>query len=149
MSATQVRTDIKNDLQLFIDANHPNTPLIDDPNDFRARDNINDIDADLWLSVLFYEDDTVQASIGPQGSRMWRETGVITLSVYVPSGEGDSELLSVIDSLKSRYRGVTIGDTVCESVSGPDVSIGSDAQSSRGNWFGYSLDIEYRFDYCD
>ena len=149
MSSSQVRSDIKTDLASFMTTNYPNVPVLDDPNNFRDRDTVFDADPDTWISVLFYEYETEQVSLGPQGSRTWRETGMIDITVFVPSGEGDSELLTMIEAIKSHYRGVTIGQVSCLSTNGPDVAIESDAFSSRGNWYGYSVEVEYRYDYCD
>jgi hypothetical protein len=149
MSSLQLRSDFKNNLSAFVESNWPGTPIVDDYNDFRSKDDIIPGETDTWISVLFYEYETRQSSLGPPGSRSWRENGMIVLNVFVPSGDGDSDLLTMVEALKTRYRGLQIGDLVCLTASGPDQTILSEAHSSRGNWFGYSIDIEYRYDFCE
>ena len=149
MSSTVVRTTIKADFASFMTANYPGVPVLDDPNNFRDRDTVFNEDPDVWVSMFFYVTDTMQASIGPPGSRTWREYGVVDITVFAPSGEGDAELLSMCEAIKSHFRGTTIGNVNCMAADGPTLAILSEAYASRGNWFGYSIDVEYRYDYCD
>ena len=92
---------------------------------------------DLWATVEFVAFNEQPISLGSPSCR--RETGTIIVVLAYRSGQGDDELLTAAETIRTAYRHWAVTDL---SVTQTDPPL-SDAGFSDGMWYTMSIDISY------
>ena len=105
-----------------------------------------------WMTISFWPGSETQRTLGPPGTRCYREYGSIAITVFVPSGEGTAQALSLAEDVRDMMRGQRISDATTgqevqlQAVDPPNTALPSEVQGSSGNWFGYECNVEYYSD---
>lgn len=67
--------------------------------DFTPPDNT------AWVRLNVADADTRQASFGDPGNNVHRHTGLVTVMIFTPLGQGDKEALELADQAAAIFRG--------------------------------------------
>lgn len=89
------------------------------------------------------------ASIGAPLANWERESGDIYIHVLAPAGTGTTELLGYAEELKNLFLNKTIdGVWIRRCIPPVYQNEGSHTYTaSRGNWFGFTIELQYQYDY--
>jgi len=94
-----------------------------------------------WATVDYSSFGENRVSLGETACR--RETGIISVVVFVKAGIGDTNVITLADSVKDAFR-------ACKDATGKisitEVSPGEDGEASDGRWFAASVNLFYNFD---
>jgi len=95
---------------------------------------------DLWVSAEFVAFNENQISLGSPSCR--RETGTIIVVVNGRAGDGDADLLTAAETIRTAYRHWAVTDLSVTQIDPPL----SDLGYSDGMWYTLSIDISYVYD---
>lgn len=95
---------------------------------------------DLWSTVEFVAFNETPISLGSPSCR--RETGTITVDVAGKSGEGDSAILTAVETIRTAYRHWATGGLRVTQVDPPL----PDSGFSNGGYYVMTIDISYTYD---
>lgn len=97
--------------------------------------------SDQWATVDYASFGEERVSLGGIACR--RETGVINVVVFIKSGGGDAQAVTLADSVRDAFRdwkdptgNITINR----------VDPGETGEASNGRWFAASVNLTYTFD---
>lgn len=94
-----------------------------------------------WATVDYASFGENRVSLGETACR--RESGVITVVVFVKCGTGDTNAVTLADSVRDAYRD---WKDPSGKVSMIEVSPGETGEASNGRWFAASVNLVYNFD---
>lgn len=97
--------------------------------------------ADQWATVDYAAFGENRVSLGETACR--RESGVITVVVFVKCGTGDSNVITLADSVRDAFRD---WKDISGKISITEVSPGETGEASDGRWFAASVNLAYNFD---
>jgi hypothetical protein len=139
MSARAVRQAFRDHLTTAITGGSVTAPYVDTIN----REVRNEDRPDEWVTLAFFPAEEEPVSIGPEGGRLYRETGTVFAHVLTLAGTGDDRAAEIADEIRDLYRAAKLapGLTV-ETVSPGDTGDGDE----DGNFFRASVEITYRFE---
>lgn len=139
MSSKYVRDQVK----AYVAANWTDTVIIDSENIFEDPPKT----LDPWLTMRFDSLPEVAPCLGPRELVRKREDGSISLVVYVEVGTGTDAALQYAEDVRDLMRGANINGVIIWGADPPDTAIPSQAQSSVGNYYGYSVTCDYQYDH--
>jgi len=97
--------------------------------------------ADQWATVDYSSFGENRVSLGETACR--RETGVITVVVFVKAGIGDGQAITLADSVRDAFRDWKYSGA---AISITEVAPGETGEASNGRWFAASVNLYYTFD---
>ena len=97
--------------------------------------------ADQWATADYSSFGEQRVSLGETACR--RETGLITVIVFIKAGEGDAQAVTLADSVRDAFRDWKdpTGNITINRVDPGETGEGSD-----GRWFAASVNLTYTFD---
>jgi hypothetical protein len=119
----------------------PTVPVAYDNAAFDPAADARDADGDPapWVRLTIIPGDGFQASLGTP--RVWRSTGLVTVQVFVPLGQGDGLARELADDVAGLFRGVSLSGLIFRA---PSLTrIGAD-----GAWYQINVATPYQADLC-
>lgn len=95
-----------------------------------------------WVRLAIQPASSNWASMGDPGNNVERNRGQVTLQIFTPSGEGEGEMLELIENARAVYH------SWCDTVSGVRFEVPSypvDVGVS-GKWYQVNVIAPFRFD---
>ena len=132
MSSLYVRDEFRDSWATQV----PSIPLYETLNDDQSHTDM----PDIWATVEFVAFNEQQVSLGSPSCR--RETGTIIIVLTGRSGQGDSDLNTASETIRTAYRHWAVTDLSVTQIDPPL----SDAGYSDGLWYTISIDISYVYD---
>lgn len=93
-----------------------------------------------WVTLEFLAGTEDVAALG--GS-FYREAGTVQAHVFVPSGTGDADAVTLADEIRAVFRGARFDGVRVDGVDPPTTGPGSD----DGAWFRATIAFDYEFDH--
>lgn len=139
MSSKYVRDVIKD----YLESNWTDTVIIDTENIFSSPPP----GLDPWMGLMFAGGVETRPCLGALDVTRKRELGTIQFIVFVASGTGTDVALTYAERIRDLIRGKNLSGVEMQTVDPPDTAIPAQAQSSSGNFYGYSVSCDYEYDY--
>jgi hypothetical protein len=99
-----------------------------------------------WVTATFAGGQETQESIGQPGQNVYRETGLIYLHVVVPAYSGDALALGLAETLRTLFRGKTLGPVQIWNADPPSTEDADNLSGLDGTWFAASIALDYAAD---
>jgi len=132
MSSKYVRDEFRDSWSTKV----PSIPLHETLNDDPDHSDMED----LWATVEFVAFNEQPISLGSPSCR--RETGTIIVVLMSRAGQGDEDLLTAAETVRTAYRHWSETDLNITQIDPPL----SDRGFSDGMWYTMSIDISYVYD---
>ncbi len=97
-----------------------------------------------WCQAAIETSGMQQVSTGTPSSRRFRITGRVALNIYAPVADGESFLLTVIDSISSAFRGIKLGSPDITFL--PPSPLGQAVRDEAGAHWRMPAQIPFRAD---
>ena len=115
----------------------PTLPLLDTDNEEPDRGTI----PAEWATTDYIAYGEERVSLGQQAC--WRETGTITVVVFVKCGTGSDQALVLAESVRDTFRA---WKDSTGKLSIPEVVPADTGAASSGRWFAAAVNLNYIFD---
>jgi hypothetical protein len=115
----------------------PTLPLLDTDNDEPDRHSI----PAEWATTDYIAYGEERKSLGE--TACWRETGTITVVVFVKAGTGSDQALVLADSVRTAFRAWKDSTVKLSIVEAVPADTGA---ASNGRWYAAAVNLNYIFD---
>lgn len=133
-------------VRAHLEANWTATPLVFDNEDAAPDGRRPQEGAGAWVMIEMTGNFYDQASIGSGSpvTDLWREDGLVFMTVMVRAGTGSRTARAYTKQLCDLFRGVELADG---SIRFREASIGvGEKATPDGNWFGLPVQVAYEAD---
>lgn len=97
-----------------------------------------------WSRISVRPSASVQASMGPPGTRRWHRRGTIAVQLFAPVNAGDAAISAMVDDARTVLEGASfIASGVAEPVK--TFAASSDGRQSDGAWHMVLVTVGYRY----
>lgn len=121
----------RRDIEKRLSDNWATTPIAFDNVDFKPEN------GSRWIRLRLLDGDVIRINIGEPG--LFRHTGLISIELFGPTGEGSKTLRGYADTLASLFR-----DTNFNGITTREASITNVGES--GGWYQINLTVPYYVD---